>query len=234
MFKQVTVYKALELPTALGRLLGNWLRGHLVTEVHRRWSWWPRGIQAWGGAALRLGWAGASWWWPLEGLAWVEMIMQNLRSGEHHWKQNCYSRLRIRHEKRAQTQTSLSPDIFRWGRGLPREGVGAKKFSMPFETRQIKLFWRDIPGFCRDIPELLEKFEKKFVFNFRPLQKRPFVDSSVRNFRRVRNLGWVFVILFEGLLVEIQEEIHHFAVWGGGVKGHQNCEQNFCEQTGVS
>ena len=24
----------------------------------------------------------------------------------------------------------LSPDIFRWGRGLPHEGVGAKKFGM--------------------------------------------------------------------------------------------------------
>ena len=46
----------------------------------------------------------------------------------------------------------MSPDIFRWGRGLPHEGVGAKKFGMPLETREIKLFWRDIPGFCRDIP----------------------------------------------------------------------------------
>ena len=64
----------------------------------------------------------------------------------------------------------LSPDIFRWGRGLPREGVGAKKFGMPFETREIKLFWRDIPGFCRNIPEVPEKFEKKmFGFKFRSL-----------------------------------------------------------------
>ena len=55
----------------------------------------------------------------------------------------------------------LSPDIFRWGRGLPREGVGAKKFDMSLETREIKLFWRDIPGFCWDIPAAPEKFEKK-------------------------------------------------------------------------
>ena len=55
----------------------------------------------------------------------------------------------------------LSPDICRWGRGLPREGVGAKKFGMPLEAREIELVWRDIPGFCRDIPELPEKFEKK-------------------------------------------------------------------------
>ena len=66
----------------------------------------------------------------------------------------------------------LSLDIFRLGRGLPREGVGAKKFGMSLETREIKLFCRDIPGFCRDIPEVPEKFEKKkFVFNFRSLQK---------------------------------------------------------------
>ena len=32
---------------------------------------------------------------------------------------------------------------------------------MPLETREIKLFWRDIPGFCRDILKLPEKFEKK-------------------------------------------------------------------------
>ena len=48
--------------------------------------------------------------------------------------------------------------------------MGAEKFGMPLETREIKLFWRDIPGFCRDIPEVPEKFDKrKFVFNFRSL-----------------------------------------------------------------
>ena len=55
----------------------------------------------------------------------------------------------------------LSPDIFRWGRGLPREGVGAKKFGTPLGSREIKLFSRDIPGFCQDIPGMPEKFEKK-------------------------------------------------------------------------
>ena len=57
----------------------------------------------------------------------------------------------------------LSPDVFRWDKGLPHEGVGAKKFGMSLETREIKLFWRDIPGFCWDIPALPEKFEKKKV-----------------------------------------------------------------------
>ena len=64
----------------------------------------------------------------------------------------------------------FGPDIFGWGGGLPCERVGAKKFDTSLETREIKLFGRDIPGFCRDIPELPEKFEKKkFVFNFRSL-----------------------------------------------------------------
>ena len=50
--------------------------------------------------------------------------------------------------------------------------MGAKKFDTSLETREIKLFGRDIPGFCRDIPEWPEKFEKKkFVFNFRSLEK---------------------------------------------------------------
>ena len=55
----------------------------------------------------------------------------------------------------------FGPDILQWGRGLPRERVGAKKFDMSLETQGTKLFGRDIPGFCRDIPEVPEKFEKK-------------------------------------------------------------------------
>ena len=41
--------------------------------------------------------------------------------------------------------------------------MGAKKFDMCLETREIKLFGRDIPGVCWDIPELTEKVEKKKV-----------------------------------------------------------------------
>ena len=64
----------------------------------------------------------------------------------------------------------FGPDIFRWGGGLPREGVGAKKFGMSLETREIKYFWQDIPGFYWDSPAVPEKLEKKkFVFNFWPL-----------------------------------------------------------------
>ena len=64
----------------------------------------------------------------------------------------------------------FGPDIFGWGGGLPRERVGAKKFDTSPETREIKRFGRDIPGFCRDVLEVPEKFEKKmFVFNSRSL-----------------------------------------------------------------
>ena len=39
--------------------------------------------------------------------------------------------------------------------------MGAKKFDMSVETRETKLSARDIPGFCRDILRVPEKFEKK-------------------------------------------------------------------------
>ena len=40
----------------------------------------------------------------------------------------------------------LSPDIFRWGGGLPREGVGAKKFGMSLETQGNQTFLPGYPG----------------------------------------------------------------------------------------
>ena len=52
------------------------------------------------------------------------------------------------------------------------KGWGPKKFGMSLGAREINLFLRDIPGFCRDIPEVPEKSEKiKFVFNFCSLEK---------------------------------------------------------------
>ena len=56
----------------------------------------------------------------------------------------------------------LSPDVFRSGRGLPREGVGAKRFGMSLKPGKSNF----LGGI---IPEAPEKFEKKFVFNFWPL-----------------------------------------------------------------
>ena len=47
---------------------------------------------------------------------------------------------------------------------------------------------------------------------------RLFTSLVVHNFGEfVRNLGGVFAILFEVLLVQqIQEQIHHFVGWEGG------------------
>ena len=54
--------------------------------------------------------------------------------------------------------------IFSGGVGVFHvNGVGAEKLGMSLETRETKRFWRDIPGFCRDIPAVPEKFEKKKV-----------------------------------------------------------------------
>ena len=55
-------------------------------------------------------------------------------------------------KKKVHKPKLLSPDIFWWGRGLPHEGVGAKKFGMSLETKEIKLFGRDIPGFLLGYP----------------------------------------------------------------------------------
>ena len=55
--------------------------------------------------------------------------------------------------KREPKPEFLGPDILGWGGGLPRERVGAKKCGMSLETREIKLFGQDFPGFCWDIPE---------------------------------------------------------------------------------
>ena len=46
----------------------------------------------------------------------------------------------------------LSPDIFRWGGGLPREGVRAKKFGMSLETREINFFGVGYPGILLRYP----------------------------------------------------------------------------------
>ena len=62
------------------------------------------------------------------------------------------------HKPKLWTRT---PDVFRWGGGLPREGVGSTKFGMSFEIREAKCFWRDIPGFWWDIPAVPEKVERK-------------------------------------------------------------------------
>ena len=57
----------------------------------------------------------------------------------------------------------FDPDIFGWGGGLPREGVGPKSSVRPSKP-ETKLFWRGIPGFLPGYPpEVAEKFEEKKV-----------------------------------------------------------------------
>ena len=80
------------------------------------------------------------------------------------WTGSPFPLLKQRGTKKEPKPKLLSPDIFWWGGGLPRQGVGAKKFGMSLETQGIKLFWRDNP-------EAPEKFEKKmFGFNSRLLE----------------------------------------------------------------
>ena len=48
--------------------------------------------------------------------------------------------------------------------------MGAKKFGMSLGNQGNQTFSGGIPGFCRDIPGVPEKFEeKKFVFDSRPI-----------------------------------------------------------------
>ena len=54
--------------------------------------------------------------------------------------------------------------IFSGGVGVFHVKGGGQKVRYVLETQGIKFFWRDIPGFCRDIPETPEKFEKKNVW----------------------------------------------------------------------
>ena len=103
------------------------------------------------------------------------------------------ARLKKAGKKKEPKPKLFGPDIFGWAGGLPREGVGAEEFSMSLETRETKLFWRDIPGFCRDIPgfcrdipevpEKIWKKTKKFVFNFRSLKRHI-------NLRKIPGFPW--------------------------------------------
>ena len=66
----------------------------------------------------------------------------------------------LRHEREPKPKL-LSPDIFWWGGGLPREGVGAKKFGMSLETQGYQTFFgrisRDFAGISRKRPKSLSK-----------------------------------------------------------------------------
>ena len=61
--------------------------------------------------------------------------------------------VRPRQEKEPKPKL-FGPDIFGWGGGLPREGMGAKKFGMSFKAQAQgnQNFQRDIPGFLPGYP----------------------------------------------------------------------------------
>ena len=96
-------------------------------------------------------------------------------------ERNCAEKIIKCSSKKKEHKPKLSgPDIFRWGGGLPREGIGAKRFGMSLETREIKHFGGK-SRFCWEIPGAPEKFEKEmFVFNFWLLQKEAQNDISHR------------------------------------------------------
>ena len=78
----------------------------------------------------------------------------------------------FRHEKKEHRPKLLNLDIFQWGRGLPRQGVGVKKpFGMSLETREIKLFGAGYPGILLGYPGGARKAlrKKKFVLKLWPL-----------------------------------------------------------------
>ena len=58
--------------------------------------------------------------------------------------------LKVRKKKEPKPKL-FGPDIFGWGGGLPREGVGAKKFDMSFETQKNK-FFGGYPGILPGYP----------------------------------------------------------------------------------
>ena len=58
----------------------------------------------------------------------------------------------VRHEKGTQTQTVESGYIVWWGGGLPREGVGARKFGLSLETQGNQTFLAAYPGILLGYP----------------------------------------------------------------------------------
>ena len=99
-------------------------------------------------------------------------------------------------QKKEPKPKPFGPDIFQTGgRGLARERVGAKKFDMSLKTREVKLFGRGIPGLCRDIPGVPEKFEtERFVFNFRSLVPGPKARLRQGTFEKPRLMPDVALI----------------------------------------
>ena len=78
--------------------------------------------------------------------------------------------LKVKEEKRTQTQTFWS-GYLQVGWGLPREGVGCKKFGMSIEAQRNQTFWRDIPGFLPGYPGGSRKVWEKVYVQFSSRRK---------------------------------------------------------------
>ena len=125
----------------------------------------------------------------------------------------------------------FDPDIFGWGGGLPRKGVGGKEFGMSFETQGNQTFWRDIPG----VPEKFEK--KRFVFNFRPLKSpaisiQPASDLKsqpqkyiiFKGLSEPQKLPWLNQKFSRRLKLSISKNTPH----GRSAQGPGQCGPNVC------
>ena len=80
-----------------------------------------------------------------------------------------------------ETLQTLPCPAFRFATFCPVP-LGAKKFGMPLETREMKLLGRDIPGFCRDIPgekEVCVKLSSPNLGNILHLVVLFFLPSSL-------------------------------------------------------
>ena len=73
----------------------------------------------------------------------------------------CFTSGKNSGKKKEHKPKLFGPDIFGRVGGLSREWGGAKKFSMYLKPKETKLFGRISRDFCRDIPAVPERFEKK-------------------------------------------------------------------------
>ena len=71
----------------------------------------------------------------------------------------------VSHARKKSTNRNFGVRTFSGGgRGLPPKGVGAKRFGMPLETREVNFFGgisREFAGISRGCPKSLRK--KKFL-----------------------------------------------------------------------
>ena len=77
----------------------------------------------------------------------------------------------------------FGPDIFSWGGGPPREGVGAQKFGMSFETQRSKTFGgisRNFAGISRRCPKSSRKKSLCLIFSSPILSLQGHSGTKVR------------------------------------------------------